>query len=112
MARLFAVLVYLGGAIASLLLIDGGEDAGLITLAGASIALGWMARWWPAAWLAFVLVPLALPLGEAESEFGEALPTVVSAGILIPISAALVLLATAARRGWDRRKTRRASAAS
>jgi hypothetical protein len=69
------------------------------------VAFGWAIREWPAVLLPLVLVPLAVPAGYPESEFGEPLPVWIGQAfymiVEIPAIAAGVALRTAYD-GWRR----------
>ena len=105
-----AGIVYLAAGLAWVITVDTNYEADhgvwLAILAGASLALGWASGSWRVALLALVLVPLAIPFDYPDSRFGEPLPTYFSAGIVTPISAALILLGVGARKAWDRRHSR------
>jgi hypothetical protein len=103
----FAVLVYLTGAIAFVLIADASiEDVyeASAVLAAASLAGGWLASWWPAACLPLVLVPLAEPFGYPESDFAEPAPLWVAAAFVTPPSAVLILVGVGLNRAWSRRR--------
>jgi hypothetical protein len=103
----FAVLVYLAGAIAFVLIADARiQDfyEGAAILATASLACGWLAAWWPAAFLPLVLLPLSQPFGYPESDFAEPGPLWFSAAFVIPPSAVLILVGVGLNRVWSRRR--------
>ena len=122
MSRLFAGtaagIVYLGAALAYVIAVDANLEGGqvgewafvrghgewLALLAGASLAFGWAAGSWAAALLALTLMFVGAPFDYPESRFGEPLPTAFYAQMLIPISAALILLGVGVRkvRGYRR----------
>jgi hypothetical protein len=106
LAGVVAGIVYLAAALAFVIAVDTDYEANhgvwLAILAAASLALGWATGSWPAALLALVLVPLAMPFDYPDSRFGEPFPTWFSAGIVTPISAGLILLGVWARRARGR----------
>jgi hypothetical protein len=110
LAGIVAGIVYVAAALAYVIAVDTNYEANhagwLAVLAAASLALGWTTGLWRVALLALVLVPLAIPFDYPDSRFGEPLPTYFSAGIVTPISAALILLGVGARKAWDRRHSR------
>lgn len=115
--RRFAVLVYLAGALIYILIVDakatGDYDwVALAILTAASLACGWLGRSWPTALLSFVLIPLAVPFGYPdESTIREPLPTVFGVALVVPPSAALILVGVWLHRAWSRRRERHAPAA-
>src|SRR4051794_26541961 len=106
--RWLSASIYLGAALALVLMADADWERDLTfsaaLIAAASLFYGWEADRWPAALLALALVLFALPLGYPDSDFAEPLPTWTAAAIWTPISAALILVGTAARRVWTRRR--------
>jgi hypothetical protein len=106
----FGALVYLVGAIAFVVIYNADAesvDEATALLAASSVACGWLAKWWPAALLAFILVPLAEPFGYPESDFGEPAPVWAVAALVTLPSAGLILVATWAGRIWARRRGHR-----
>ena len=69
------------------------------------VAFGWVIREWPVVFLPLILVPLAVPAGYPESQFGEPLPVwigqVFYVVVEIPAIAAGVALRTLYD-GWRR----------
>jgi hypothetical protein len=110
LAGIVAGILYLGAALAFVIAVDTDYEAGhgewLALLAGASLALGWAARSWPAALLALALVPLAIPFDYPDSRFAEPLPTYFSALVATLPSGALILLGVGVRKVRDRRSSR------
>jgi hypothetical protein len=108
-----AILVYLAGAIAFVLIADANaEDWKLAfgVLALASLACGWSAGWWAVTLLPLlVLVPLATPFGYPDSRFSEPTPMWMTAVFMILPSAGLILVGVGLRRLWNRLRTRRLS---
>jgi hypothetical protein len=118
LAGIAAGIVYLAAALAYLIAVDANLEGGqvgewaylkghtewLALLAGASLAFGWAAGSWLAALLALSLIPLGMPFDYPESRFGEPFPTFMYAVIVIPPSAALILLGVGARKVRDRRR--------
>ncbi|MGH2985711.1 MAG: hypothetical protein ACRDLO_03355 [Solirubrobacterales bacterium] len=103
-----AVLVYLAGAIAFMVIADANtEDGGtaLAVLALASLACGWSAGSWPVSLLSLVLVPLATPFGYPESPYPEPLPLYGAAAFVTLPSAGLILVGVGLRRLWSRFRT-------
>jgi hypothetical protein len=113
-SRWFAVLVYLAGAIA-FVLIDNADHEDLheamALLAAASLACGWLAGLWSAALLSLVLFPLALPFGYPESSFAEPFTVSATAMFVTLPSAALILVGVWIHRAWSRRRGRHTPAA-
>lgn len=105
-----AGIVYLAAALAYVIAVDSNYEADrgvwVALLAGASLALGWVAGSWRAALLAVVLAPLATQFGYPESRFSEPFPTWHAAAIATPISAGLILLGVWARKMRGRRRER------
>ena len=99
--RLLPPALYVALAIVAIVLVNADAEAslaGLAIVAAGSLALGWMVGEWWAIALAAILVPLALPFGYADSDFGDdPLVWTFAIGAAL-LSAALILVSVALRR--------------
>jgi hypothetical protein len=119
LAGIAAGIVYLAAALAYVITVDANLEGGqvgewgfvrghgewLALLAGASLAFGWATGSWAAPLLALALVFVGMPFDYPESRFGEPFSTAFYAQMLIPFSAALILLGVGARKARDRRRS-------